>query len=79
MPRIKSGNLLERLRDFEAEVLMFMSDPLVSFTNNQGENDIRMRKVQQQSLGAFAPLMGHESLAVCEVIFHLPEAWHVAD
>jgi len=31
----KSRNLLERLRDFETETLLFMTDPLVPFTNNQ--------------------------------------------
>ena len=53
MKRSKSRNLLERLRDFEQEVLRFMTDPLVPFTNNQGENDIRMTKVHQKISGCF--------------------------
>jgi transposase len=49
----KSRNLLERLRDFENETLRFMEDPLVPFTNNSGENDLRMTKVQQKISGCF--------------------------
>jgi transposase len=51
--RSKSRNLLERLRDFEQEVLRFMTNPIVPFTNNQGENDIRMTKVHQKISGCF--------------------------
>lgn len=51
--RSKSRNLLERLRDFEQEPLRFMINPIVPFTNNQGENDIRMTKVHQKISGCF--------------------------
>ena len=43
-----SRNLLERLRDFEEDTLRFMTDAIVPFTNNQGESDLRMTKVQQK-------------------------------
>ena len=54
----KSRNLLERLRDFETETLRFMTDKLVPFTNNQGENDLRMTKVQQKISGCFRAFQG---------------------
>ena len=44
--RSESGNFLERLRRFEKDVLRFMDLAFVPFTNNQGENDLRMTKVQ---------------------------------
>ena len=49
----KSRNLLERLRNFEDDVLRFMEIDYVPFTNNLGERDIRMTKVQQKISGCF--------------------------
>ena len=46
--RTKARNLLERLREYESDVLRFMDNKIVPFTNNQGENDIRMTNVQQK-------------------------------
>ncbi len=54
----KSRNLLERLRDFENETLRFMENELVAFSNNLGENDIRMTKVQQKISGCFRSIEG---------------------
>ncbi len=51
--RSKSRNLLERLLHYETETLRFLTDPDVPFTNNQGENDIRMAKLHQKISGCF--------------------------
>lgn len=51
--KTKSRNLLERLIAFQEDVLRFMDDKEVPFTNNQGENDWRMTKVQQKISGCF--------------------------
>jgi len=56
--RSKSRNLLERLRDYEQDALRFMDNELVSFTNNLGESDIRMTKVQQKISGCFRSMEG---------------------
>ncbi len=56
--RSKSRNLLIRLRDFENDVLLFMDVDYVSFTNNLGESDIRMTKVQQKISGCFRSMEG---------------------
>ena len=58
VPRSKSRNLLERLRDFEADVLRFMTVKEVPFSNNQAENDVRMTKVQQKISGCFRSDIG---------------------
>jgi len=53
LKRSKSRNLLERLRNYEDDVLRFMDVASVPFTNNQGENDLRMTKVHQKISGCF--------------------------
>jgi transposase len=56
--KTKELNLLERLRDYEDDVLRFMMVDYVPFTNNLGENDIRMTKVQQKISGCFRSIDG---------------------
>ena len=60
----KSRNLLTRLLDYESDVLRFMVDPLVPFTNNLGENDIRMNKVQQKISGCFRSMDGAKNYSI---------------
>jgi len=54
----KARNLLERLLNFEKDTLRFMEVERVPFTNNQGENDLRMIKVQQKISGCFRSMEG---------------------
>ena len=53
LKKSKSRNLLERLIRYQNDVLRFIDDIEVPFTNNQGENDLRMTKVQQKISGCF--------------------------
>jgi hypothetical protein len=67
--RSKARNLLERLEKFEHDTLRFMTDPIVPFTNNQGENDLRMTKVQQKISGCFRSMAGAK--AFCRIRSYL--------
>jgi len=53
LKRSKSRNLLERLKAFKDDVLRFMTREDIPYTNNQGERDLRMAKVQQKISGCF--------------------------
>jgi len=55
--------LLDRLEDFDLCVLAFLIDPNVPFTNNQGEQDLRMSKVKQKISGCFRTLLGAQVFA----------------
>ncbi len=52
-PRRVGHNLLLRLSTRKPDVLRFLSDPAVPFTNNQAERDGRMMKLRQKISGGF--------------------------
>ena len=60
--RSKARHLLERLVNYEADVLRFMTEEHVPFTHNQGENDLCMTKVQQKMSGCFRWMDGAKKL-----------------
>ena len=63
-PKQRPGhNLLLRLSDHREEVLRFLHDPTVPFTNNDAERDLRMVKCKQKISGGFRTAMGAEYFA----------------
>ena len=54
----KAANLLDRLEDFEWNVLAFTVFEEVPFTNNGAERDLRMEKTKQKFSGCFRTLHG---------------------
>ena len=56
-------NLALRLRDRKQDVLRFVSDPGVPFTNNQAEQDLRMMKLRMKISGGFRSEQGAQDFA----------------
>ena len=64
VPRRTGHNLLLRLSVRRTDVLRFLSDPTVPFTNNLAERDGRMMKLRQKISGGFRSVGGAEDFAV---------------
>ena len=61
-------NLLLRLQQHKAAVLLFLRNPAVPFTNNEAERDARMMKVRQKISGGFRTLKGAEDFAILRTL-----------
>ena len=61
-------NLLLRLSERKSDVLRFLTNPDVSFTNNQAERDGRMMKLKQKISGCFRSIQGAEDFAVIRTL-----------
>jgi transposase len=63
-PRRVGHNLLLRLSTRKQDVLRFLTDPSVPFTNNLAEQDGRMMKLRQKISGGFRSEDGAKDFAV---------------
>jgi transposase len=63
-PRRVGHNLLLRLSTRKLDVLRFLTDPSVPFTNNLAEQDGRMMKLRQKISGGFRSEDGAKDFAV---------------
>jgi len=72
-------NLLIRLRDFKDDVLRFVSNFAVPFTNNQAEQDIRMMKVKMKISGGFRTQAGAETFAALRSVISTArkQGWNI--
>lgn len=63
-PRRTGYNLALRLSTFKQDVLRFLTDPTVPFSNNIAEHDARMAKLRQKISGGFRSLAGASDFVV---------------
>lgn len=62
-PKRTGHNLLLRLLNYKQDVLRFLNDPAVPFTNNEAERDLRMAKCKQKISGGFRSVQGANQFA----------------
>ena len=74
-------NLLMRLKERKADVLLFLTDPRVPFTNNLAEQAMRMMKVRQKISGGFRTEQGAEDFATIRSLISTAkkQGWNVIE
>jgi transposase len=81
-PRRRTGhNLLLRLSARQDDVLRFLSDPRVPFTNNLAEQAARMMKLRQKISGGFRSEPGARDFAVIRSLIATAkkQGWNILD
>jgi transposase len=80
-PRRVGHNLLLRLLTRKHDVLRFLTDPTVPFTNNLAEQDGRMMKVQQKVSGGFRSEDGAKNFAIIRSVLSTArkQGWSLID
>jgi transposase len=78
-PRRTGHNLLLRLSTRKEDVLRFLTDPTVPFTNNQAERDGRMMKLRQKISGGFRSEDGARDFAIIRTLISTAkkQGWNV--
>ena len=78
-PRRVGHNLLLRLSTCKQDVLRFLADPMVPFTNNLAERDGRMMKLRQKISGGFRSQDGAKDFAVIRSLLSTArkQGWHI--
>jgi transposase len=81
LPRRVGHNLLIRLRDFRSDVLRFIFDFRVPFTNNIAEQAFRMMKVKMKISGGFRTLVGAQTFATLRSVISTArkQGWNILD
>ena len=78
-PRRVGHNLLLRLSTRKQDVLRFLTDPSVPFTNNLAERDGRMMKLRQKISGGFRAENGAKDFAVIRSVLSTArkQGWNI--
>ena len=78
-PRRVGHNLLLRLSTRRQDVLRFLTDPRVPFTNNLAERDGRMMKLRQKISGGFRSEDGAKDFAVVRSVLSTArkQGWNI--
>jgi len=80
-PRRPGHNLLLRLQEHQGDVLRFLNDPRVPFTNNLAEQAARMMKLKQKISGGFRSEQGALDFATIRSLISTAkkQGWNVID